>query len=709
MSVKQYDRFIPLFTDDVNDKRSTFFLSELKHAANKSRGGKANYGVGDLKIIDATGTGVIAKFFNNQEGKGDNEVHPAWTRFAAAVSVARNANTSAKGVLDIIKSLSNPKPGSVDELVQVLLGSFLLEEVRDTSSIITTNASKWSGATSFKFKTQTNLAKAFNDSSSSNFLFVDAIVNATDIAKISKFNGLTTYADNEIKHMKSLVPVSVVGTVTINSATVTNPVTDLTTLDGEIATANGSGNSSIVAAAKAEGIKVIKLIQLFLASEKSFGYKVDEFFIRRMLGDAADAPVPSNESSWFTEQDNIPKEYIYYRKADGRLYMKDAQNKEVAVDARSEAVQNLKINDKCVGTGFSNYRGVTCAEYLQSCLEGGDVAQCRDFLAEPNYWATAEKEVEHMLPPIALKTLQAFEFKKEEYNDETARRKLFRIVSYTRWLASLHDMVVPGKIVQADYDQIAKNTKLQGYLEMLVKKVNSNPGILNKDYVGGETDNTQVYNPTAFVGTRLDKYGIKPNYPVDSVAPSSFERLRLTQEDNKNRVGVTIGLPNTFGLSYKVNLSGGANNSIERNEEYLADATRQLHSVLGKQYLALVARLKARGKEIAEVDAKKIRDLIEELKQKETKMVKLVLMTEKYASLLEVHGQNDPNGVLTIDHLKEFVDQRNQYFQRVAKKQSDIISIIKSIAEAVNKETPKKEEKKEESKVSNLSIFNLLG
>ena len=707
MSVKQYDRFIPLFTDDVNDKRSTFFLSELKHAANKSRGGKANYGVGDLKMIDATGTGVIAKFFNNQEGKGDNDVHPAWTRFAAAVSVARNAKdqANAKGVLDIIKSLSNPKPGSVDELVQVLLGSFLLADVIDASGSIITNASKWSGATGFKFKSQTDLAKAFNNTSG-NSLFATVIVDVTKINKISKFNGLSSYTNDDIKEMKDLVPVSVVGTVTITGATVTNPVTDLAALDGEIATAN---TSSTATAAKAEGLRVIKLIQLFLASEKSFGYKVDEFFIRRMLGDAADAPVPSNESSWFTEQDNIPKEYIYYRKADGRLYMKDAQNKEVAVDARSEAVQNLKINDKCVGTGFSNHGGVTCAEYLQSCLEGGDVAQCKDFLAEPNYWNTAEKEVERMLPPIALKTLQAFEFKKEEYNDETARRKLFRIVSYTRWLASLNDMVVAGKINKGEYDKIAVNTKLQGYLEMLVKKVNSNPGILNKDYVGGETDNTQVYNPTAFVGTRLDKYGIKPNYPVDSVAPSSFERLRLTQEDNKNRVGVTIGLPNTFGLSYKVNLSGGANNSIERNEEYLADATRQLHSVLGKQYLALVARLKARGKEIAEVDAKKIRDLIEELKQKETKMVKLVLMTEKYASLLEVHGQNDPNGVLTIDHLKEFVDQRNQYFQRVAKKQSDIISIIKSIAEAVNKETPKKEEKKEESKVSNLSIFNLLG
>ncbi len=139
MSVKQYDRFIPLFSDDLTDRRSTLFLSELKHAADKARISRsgADYNASDLKISDATSASIIAKYFLDQEGKKDTDVHPAWVRFAGAVGVARAGNTTARGVLDIIKSLANPKSGSLDQLVQGLLQSHLLAELKDKTSDIT--------------------------------------------------------------------------------------------------------------------------------------------------------------------------------------------------------------------------------------------------------------------------------------------------------------------------------------------------------------------------------------------------------------------------------------------------------------------------------------------------------------------------------------------------------------------------------------------
>ena len=57
-----------------------------------------------------------------------------------------------------------------------------------------------------------------------------------------------------------------------------------------------------------------------------------------------------------------------------------------------------------------------------------------------------------------------------------------------------------------------------------------------------------------------------------------------------------------------------------------------------------------------------------------------ILYTEKYAKLLETMGHSDKHNVLKYDHLKDFVDKRNQYFNRVAKKQNDLISIIQSVA-----------------------------
>ena len=103
---------------------------------------------------------------------------------------------------------------------------------------------------------------------------------------------------------------------------------------------------------------------------------------------------------------------------------------------------------------------------------------------------------------------------------------------------------------------------------------------------------------------------------------------------------------------------------------------------------ALAIRLKKYGKEISKDDFAKITALIESLKKSEEKLNKAILYTEKYARLLEVYGQKDNTTILSMNHLKEFVDNRNKIFTRVSKKQNDLLSIIRSVAEAVNKETP---------------------
>ena len=51
-------------------------------------------------------------------------------------------------------------------------------------------------------------------------------------------------------------------------------------------------------------------------------------------------------------------------------------------------------------------------------------------------------------------------------------------------------------------------------------------------------------------------------------------------------------------------------------------------------------------------------------------------------------GQNqDSTSVLSMNHVKDFVDKRNSYFSKVSKKQDDLFAILKALADATQTET----------------------
>ena len=141
-------------------------------------------------------------------------------------------------------------------------------------------------------------------------------------------------------------------------------------------------------------------------------------------------------------------------------------------------------------------------------------------------------------------------------------------------------------------------------------------------------------------------------------------------------------------------MTGGSSDLLDTFEERLSDKTKYISHIISEHHVSLNKRLERFGKKIDTNDQKKISDLIDNLAESESKLYKASLYAEKYAQLLELHGTDDNTSVLTYDHLKEFVDHRNKYFDRVSKKQLDLLSIIKSIAEAVNNETLQKSQKK---------------
>ena len=164
-----------------------------------------------------------------------------------------------------------------------------------------------------------------------------------------------------------------------------------------------------------------------------------------------------------------------------------------------------------------------------------------------------------------------------------------------------------------------------------------------------------------------------------------YIREQKALSDSRNRAVVSLGQNILPGV--RLVLSGGGMPVIQLQAD-----------ILEGQYLTLKNRLKQSNKDLAPGDDKKIQDLIQELKEKERKLNEFIVMTDRYADLLQVFGQTDKETVLTVDHLEQFTQARDNYFNKVSKKQNSLMSIIQAISdkvsEVVNKSetTPKKTE-----------------
>jgi hypothetical protein len=702
MSVKskRFDNYIPLF-GRADDKRVTLLLGELEDHAKeeKNKAGRKNYEAVDIKLTKVT-PGLQNQFFINKDAAlADTDVHPDWKNFMLQLAVRLGGKTvnDAKTIsnLKALKGASTDN-GSVRQFVVLLLSTIAAFTSTAGDKDFVANNSLLDTATGIKFKAAHEIITALTDdkiidAGSDDNMLVNGLVGAgNDLTPGGKTAGnmKTKYEEKANARLKA--------EFAIYQAT-----TRYTTFIATGAVTGATDKNAFIA--------VLKDFIASLDTVKEFGYNYDKYF-KALLVDASEQKIVVNASKFF--DDAIVDQGKYWRKADGSLWTADAKGDEVQVDSRSEAFKKLTVGDKCLSSGLKNGTDgkadadqPTCANYLRECLAGGDVTKCVDYMKNENYWTAAQAEIDAMLPPIALKTLQSFDFKTEESYDETNKIAVKKVIEVTAWLANLHKRTTETdptkKISEPDYTLIAKNDKLLGYLRMLVTKVNSNPAILNKGIV--KTATQPIVDVNAFRGTTLAKMGLQPRIAVPGSAPSSMERLGSAIRSEQDAVRIRLMGPAIFG-----GLIGGSA-AIDELEDRLSQETKQTWSVLKAQYLFLVQQLQGMKKDIAQADKEKIDKLFEELKRSETKLMQVMLMTEKYKDLLQVHGVQDNTPSLSIDHIKQFVDNRNKYFLRVAKKQNDLISIIRSIHDAVAKEAPVKNEVSTETRQESIALTGLLG
>jgi hypothetical protein len=671
-------KLVPLF-GRLDDMRSKLFISALREASDKIRGSNSykatkitknginNYGIqGNIYLGDITYQFKNKYFITKDASKGDDDIHTEWENYFKHLylrinnTIYRTDTDIGKQIINIVESAyGNVLPGSEEEFTQELIKILIAAGTRKKADgtlepIDMSSPSTWTNIEAVRYHDISYIL--------SRLIILEAkVYNYLSGSDAASFT-LLTHAD---KHIDT-IPLESRQKFTLLFATIDD-------------TSSPPPPDTIV----------------------KFNQNLTKYWLLEQLDEhVKNAKQAINNPSSFFDKETPAVQQHYFRK-DGKLYTFDSNGNEKHIDVTSAAYRELSNDSsKCLDTGFkqSTTPGETCADYLQDCLQGKGVEKCKAFLQNQDFWKITQDEVNNMLPVNAVKTLTSFGFGFYSIYDDNAGRKFQKVYDVNKWIENLANKAKTGTspgLSVADVENITKNLKLTGYLGMLVDKINSNPAILNDDYVG--PNNINQINSQSF-DTTLSKIGLKPRYAVQTLSIGDITKFHNAVTQDHQYIKALFRIPGVgasiFNSRMFSPMTGGSSDLLDTFEERLSDKTKYISHIISEHHVSLNKRLERFGKKIDTNDQKKISDLIDNLAESESKLYKASLYAEKYAQLLELHGTDDNTSVLTYDHLKEFVDHRNKYFDRVSKKQLDLLSIIKSIAEAVNNETLQKSQKK---------------
>lgn len=427
-----------------------------------------------------------------------------------------------------------------------------------------------------------------------------------------------------------------------------------------------------------------------LAVNQIVEVNMSKYLLTLLLDNAYQAAKTGQPTStnFFATQASYNDEKFYYRKADqpGKLFMlKNGVETEVQKGSK-DYLEGHKYDDNCYNLGLiADPSNIRCNELVTNCLAGKDIAQCKDFMSNGDWW-NQSNDVNNLNPALAMDMLSKFGFGIVENDVREVGLRLRQVMTTTQWLERLNNEFKKNNgLNDNDIKAISGNTRLIGYLDRVVNKINSNPAVLNKNYHGPETLST---NPNAFQGSTLSKFGLRPKQVISgSGVPSlsSIVALQNTVLRARSNIGILYGIsPLPTGLIYQ---RGGAE-AFEFMEAY-GDDNRlplRLSKIVKDAFESFVSSLKSNGKDLDANDKAHIHKLVDDLDKYENKLLKSAVYTDKYIKLLQVYGQTDSSSVLSMDHIQKFVDNRNNYFTKVSKKQDELLSILKAMADATNTE-----------------------
>ena len=380
----------------------------------------------------------------------------------------------------------------------------------------------------------------------------------------------------------------------------------------------------------------------------------------------------------------VVPENVFYRKVGepDKTYTVNANGEEAEVQAGSSIYQQLSQSNSCYGTGLTGTSD-ECNDYFMKCLAGNDVKDCKDYMDSGNFWQNAESAVINMLPDVLLRTLKSFGFQPFQSKNSNGRAYM-AYPSAEEWIQGLEVSLGSDAAAKATVTTVRSNSKLMGYLNMIVTKVNSNPGIANPTYV----EDGPAYNPNAFAGTLGAKYNIKgkaflprKNFARAAPAPSAVSALQNTVLNFMSPLGLTYGIQ-PFSTAVFGNQTGGAWEVDVSNDKNLPV---QVSGHLNNMYESILENLQVGGKDLDSGDQQTIKKMVNELNVLENKLFKSASYVQGYEDLLAINQKG--SGVISESNLEKFVAKRNDYYNRVNSKYDSIFPIFSKLAEACQKET----------------------
>jgi hypothetical protein len=316
-------------------------------------------------------------------------------------------------------------------------------------------------------------------------------------------------------------------------------------------------------------------------------------------------------------------------------------------------VKNIP-DTKCYTTGIQTdgENKTACNEYVMKCLTSADkidVDACK--LTDKDFFEASKSNINDMHPLIALRTLEKFGFKKIKIYDASAKKELIKIQSFKGWESNAHD---DTKMLPAEKLKIINNYKLKTYLIMVVTHVNSNPQILNNDYIGisQEKDAGKLSSRVATPSKNRVTHMLQHRQPLIDV-----ENIIRTQKM----------------FEHTVKVIEEDNNDETPNSTFLA-----------KEYDDIREELQSKGKNISDGNIKSINLMLKRMQELEKESIKTIRYIVSYNNMHKITGDIEGSKIMSLSNLKSMIEHNKKMHEKYKIEENSIMQIFMALNELVN-------------------------